>query len=438
MGHPLVTLDVGTVSANLSRALGQDSDLIFEVDTCIKEIVRVAASIKRLGQSIIGRFIERVLASDPPTPEDREILGYLCQSVSTRIKAESASSSSDRNRPTATSADDEDEDEDEDEQTNDDPRRQKSEQLQLYLMLLSHLYSNNPVNDKSAIGKRVQKFVFRAAELGLLLKNDNRVAIRQRTTYPANTLLRSVAGQLVTETKKMYRNGSVELEEKLTNMKAKGPVSVGAHTQIDETIPAIENFWRLNKSSKSYRRMAPLTGMEQPFVSFSELDLIEFLWRKEKIKSHLQDLVLQDYHNQDFDPSLADLKEYLDQRPPGHLIARLLSNVGRDEVRKGPRSYKDSTCLMALDDLRRHIQTIRAPGFDPQTPPTYRIPLSATSVKTPRYVLRSSLRTDGFRLQLLAFKLSELNSVKYRRLPHDVLPNRLTSTVGGVDYFLTK
>ncbi|KAG0300771.1 hypothetical protein BGZ99_003637, partial [Dissophora globulifera] len=175
-------------------------------------------------------------------------------------------------------------------------------------MLLNHLYSNNPVNDKSAIGKRVQRFVFRAAELGLMLRNDNRAAIRQRTAYPATILLRSVAGQLATETKKLYRNGSVELEEKLATMKAKGLVSVGAHTQINETIPAIENFWRLNKSSKSHRKMAPLTGMEQPFVSFSELELIEFLWRKERIKSHLQDLVLKDYHTQDFEPSLADLK----------------------------------------------------------------------------------------------------------------------------------
>ncbi|KAG9322616.1 hypothetical protein KVV02_002319 [Mortierella alpina] len=34
--------------------------------------------------------------------------------------------------------------------------------------------------------------------------------------------------------------------------------------------------------------------------------------------------------------------------------------------------------------------------------------------------------------------MNELNSVKYRRLPHNVLPNRLTSTVGGVDYYLTE
>ncbi|KAF9571209.1 hypothetical protein EC968_000857 [Mortierella alpina] len=88
--------------------------------------------------------------------------------------------------------------------------------------------------------------------------------------------------------------------------------------------------------------------------------------------------------------------------------------------------------------MRRHIQTLRASCFDPRAPPTHQIRLSPTSVKTARYVLRGSLRTDGFRLQLLISKNNELNSAKYKRLPHDVLPNRLTSTVEGVDYYLNE
>ncbi|KAF9119758.1 hypothetical protein BG015_006238, partial [Linnemannia schmuckeri] len=53
-----------------------------------------------------------------------------------------------------------------------------------------------------------------------------------------------------------------------------------------------------------------------------------------------------------------------------------------------------------------------------------------------KYVLRGSLKTDGFRIQLLAFKLRELQDVRFRRIAEDRLPSRLTSTVGGVDYFL--
>ncbi|KAF9924512.1 hypothetical protein BGZ65_008272, partial [Modicella reniformis] len=43
-----------------------------------------------------------------------------------------------------------------------------------------------------------------------------------------------------------------------------------------------------------------------------------------------------------------------------------------------------------------------------------------------------ALRTSRFRLQLLAYKLKELHSAKYKRYPEAILPNRLTSTVAGV------
>ncbi|KAF9980708.1 hypothetical protein BGZ65_004771, partial [Modicella reniformis] len=49
-----------------------------------------------------------------------------------------------------------------------------------------------------------------------------------------------------------------------------------------------------------------------------------------------------------------------------------------------------------------------------------------------------SIRIDGFLLQLLAFKMDELNAVKYKRLPEDKLHRRITSTVGDTDHFLTE
>ncbi|KAG0346311.1 hypothetical protein BGZ54_005263, partial [Gamsiella multidivaricata] len=54
------------------------------------------------------------------------------------------------------------------------------------------------------------------------------------------------------------------------------------------------------------------------------------------------------------------------------------------------------------------------------------------------YALRGSIKTDGFRIQLLAFKLNELNCMKYRRLDADKLPDRLTSTLGGTGQYLTE
>ncbi|KAF9110577.1 hypothetical protein BGX27_006156 [Mortierella sp. AM989] len=81
---------------------------------------------------------------------------------------------------------------------------------------------------------------------------------------------------------------------------------------------------------------------------------------------------------------------------------------------------------MSVEEMRSHVQSIRAEDFKP------------TFYTKKGYVLRGSIRTDGFRLQVLAFKLNELHSVKYRRLPADKLPCRLTSTIGGTDYFLTE
>ena len=76
--------------------------------------------------------------------------------------------------------------------------------------------------------------------------------------------------------------------------------------------------------------------------------------------------------------------------------------------------------------MREHLLKLREPNFDPR------------AYTDKGYALYGSIRTDGFRLQLLSFKLKELNSVKYKRLPDDILPERITSTVGDVDYYLTE
>jgi len=52
--------------------------------------------------------------------------------------------------------------------------------------------------------------------------------------------------------------------------------------------------------------------------------------------------------------------------------------------------------------------------------------------------LRGSLKTDDHRIQLLAFKMRELQYARYKRFPEQRLPSRLTSTVAGVDCYLTE
>ncbi|KAG0277299.1 hypothetical protein BGZ95_006171 [Linnemannia exigua] len=52
------------------------------------------------------------------------------------------------------------------------------------------------------------------------------------------------------------------------------------------------------------------------------------------------------------------------------------------------------------------------------------------------HVVQGSIRKDGFHVQLLGFKLRELQDVRYHRLGKDLLPLKSTSTLGGTDYYL--
>ncbi|KAI7825676.1 hypothetical protein BC939DRAFT_476118 [Gamsiella multidivaricata] len=151
-----------------------------------------------------------------------------------------------------------------------DLERKDSDHLQFHTVLLHNLHIYDSIVTTNAVGKHVQQFVDRAADFMLLQRRNDRGAIVARKPYPATDLLRSVASQLLTEVKKQYRNGSIELEKKPKTLNAKGLVSDGVCTEIDQDIPAIENIVLLNQSSKSYRKTALLTSMEQPFISLSE------------------------------------------------------------------------------------------------------------------------------------------------------------------------
>ncbi|KAF8921780.1 hypothetical protein BGZ58_003858, partial [Dissophora ornata] len=83
--HPTVTLDVGTVSANLGRALGE-SELVPEINRCLQDVVRIASDIKRLGQQLIGRFIDSLFAAGELNSTDKIILGNICPCVSSKHK----------------------------------------------------------------------------------------------------------------------------------------------------------------------------------------------------------------------------------------------------------------------------------------------------------------------------------------------------------------
>jgi len=216
----------------------------------------------------------------------------------------------------------------------------------------------------------------------------------------------------------------------LKRQQEKGLLPKDCSIEICKDKSAIENFLALNKLSKNSRKIAPMSPLEQQFMSFTERELMAFFWKRELLRTKLQDMVSPDYPGTAASRlSLADVTSWIGTKEPGFLIKRLLSDVAKEGLtirQRGKAGHKAAVKLMSLKQIRQHIEPLRQPSFDPE------------GYGTKGYILRGSIRTDGFRIQLLAFKLKELQSVRYRRLPDNVLPPRITSIKGGTDYFLTE
>ncbi|KAI7823263.1 hypothetical protein BC939DRAFT_168382 [Gamsiella multidivaricata] len=82
--------------------------------------------------------------------------------------------------------------------------------------------------------------------------------------------------------------------------------------------------------------------------------------------------------------------------------------------------------LVKPEDIRAHINTLRRDGFD------------SRNCQEKGYFLRGSIKTDGYSLQLLAYKVRELKSVKFKRYKADVLADRLLTTAAGMNDYLTE
>ncbi|KAG0011825.1 hypothetical protein BGZ80_000400 [Entomortierella chlamydospora] len=79
-----------------------------------------------------------------------------------------------------------------------------------------------------------------------------------------------------------------------------------------------------------------------------------------------------------------------------------------------------------MNELRDHLRLLREGTVDP------------ADYNSKGYALRGSIRTDGFRLQLISFKLRVLQRCRFNRPGNYPSPPRLISTVAGTDYFLTE
>lgn len=204
---------------------------------------------------------------------------------------------------------------------------------------------------------------------------------------------------------------------------------MSAVDNIDPKLSPAENFIILNRISGYCWHLSPMSSMETKFVSLSELDLMKVFWQNDVLRQHLQQWASVDF------PLLAphEVMQYsvslwLSRVEPGYLINMLLTDIGRYSMEERRKKWNLLRCTlrMPIDATREHLHGLHQDTFDP------------SSYTTKGYVLWGSIRFNGFHLQVLAFKLHELNCVKYHHLPPERLPRHVNTTLGGTDYFLSE
>lgn len=96
--------------------------------------------------------------------------------------------------------------------------------IQFLLSFLSYLYLRNLPNKNSKIGKAVDTFINILVGLQLFSICRNQNELNESMPFMVSSLVWSVAGQLSVELKKMYKNGTqllydkVRMQEPLTRM----------------------------------------------------------------------------------------------------------------------------------------------------------------------------------------------------------------------------
>ncbi|KAF9342446.1 hypothetical protein BGX34_008135, partial [Mortierella sp. NVP85] len=186
-------------------------------------------------------------------------------------------------------------------------------------------------------------------------------------------------------------------------------------------LPAIKNFVRLNQLSGNEWKVVPVSPIIRPFFAFSETDLIPVFWKSDILKYKMNELAGYTY------TTIQEYGTWYKDQAPGTLITNLITDVGcsrKPDKKSG--GYRRHSKTMALSEMRNHINNIRGAQFDPN------------EYNGQGYVVQSTIRTDGFRLHILSWKMNELLAVRYRRLSENKVPLRITSPLGGTGDYLTE
>ncbi|KAG9067630.1 hypothetical protein KI688_012415 [Linnemannia hyalina] len=388
--HPTYSLEIGTVRANVRRAVMDGvagTDALTkerqEVVDCFQAAPRLAAGVKREAQRLIDHF-EGLYHGG----------GAGDTVVDLRV-----------DKPADVDKDEEDAGGIKENDDSDVANRQDKE-FRFLISFLTYLYSGNYPKENSKAGGVANQLVVWLVKDGIHDPVRARRELQETAPFTPTYLVRSVSGQLAVELRRVYGHRSRDLHDKLKVMKDKGIVRGDVDIQIRPHVSAVENFLYLNK----------LTGNSQGDSSL--------FWKRTSLKERL--VRLGELDNSTI-TSVNDLDTWIAGKEPGFIIKNFVADVapqGLTSRQQKQADHRSAVKLWSLDQTRSHLVDVQNEWLDPIT------------YATKGYVLRGSLKTDGFRIQLLAFKLRELQDVRFGRIAEDRLPSRLTSTVGGIDYFL--
>lgn len=119
--HPIVSLTVGTMKANIVRANEDQDKVAKEALSTVQEIVQIAGNVKRNAQAVIGRFVQLVSAG-PRSGMDNEVLHAICPPMTELDEKDDENDGEVENRSSKYSS-------------------SKVDQEQFLQLLLRHLYS---------------------------------------------------------------------------------------------------------------------------------------------------------------------------------------------------------------------------------------------------------------------------------------------------------
>ncbi|KAG0295653.1 hypothetical protein BGZ98_001276, partial [Dissophora globulifera] len=406
--HPTSTLSMGTLMSSVKKVV-TDTNMVSDIMHCLRQAVKVASEVKRLDQKVIGLYLESIFVKGLFEESDRAFLDHLCK----RVDLKSFDGNDDEDGAT------------EELDSVDDDLTEGSEQDQFLGMFLRYLLrGENP--RKTALGAVCRSFISRLERLGI--KFD---APRNPLCLPSKPVTRSVAKQLDVEFKNHFRNGTKALYKRLQEKQDKGIIPKEMALEIRCDRAAIENFFTLNAIDGNSRILIPVSPQKHGFVAFTETEMVIFFWKKASLKAKLQELARPTFSaTRPENLSQNDCCHiWLSGQGLGRLIEELITVIdpqGLTPRQKGKAGYSAAIRVKSLQQLRDQVNVLRQPGFDPR------------DYSDKGYVLRGSIRTNGFRFSLLAFKIRELQSVRYQRYPAHLLPSRLLSTTGGTDSFLTE